>query len=49
MAKGRRAVPEGFVRIIERRRSGAAGTHQGRTETRSAERRGAIRSSIKES
>lgn len=49
MAKGRRAVPEGFVRIIERRRSGAAGTHQGSTETRSAERRGAISSSIKES
>jgi hypothetical protein len=46
MAKGKRAVPEGFVRVLDRRNSGAAGPHKGRTNsTRGADKRAAVQSS----
>lgn len=46
MAKGKRVVPGAFVRVLDRRRSGAAGPHRdGRTVSRGADNRVAIRSS----
>jgi hypothetical protein len=45
MAKGKRAVPEAFRRVIERRRSGAAGSHVGRTVPRGVAKRAAVRTS----
>lgn len=45
MAKGRRPCPDGFRRVLDRRRSGAPGPHQGRTQTRGAENRAAVHNS----
>lgn len=44
----RRKLPSGVVRVLERRRSGAAGPHAGRTRTRGSTKRAAIRASQEE-